>query len=149
MRAGSPRRGRGVSQSLWACVLAGSGSQLPGIPIPTTATNSSQKQPPAGPVLDISDLPSHAQHLPSKAQDEHGWAARGQAPACLLRGPAPVGTLQPKSTLRLSRALTPEPWPVLGERETRQGERESAEAAAGQGAAPIASLWEGEQRMKC
>lgn len=74
----------GVSQSPWICVLAGNGSQLPGIPVPTTVTNNSQKQLLARPVLDTSDLPSHAQHLPSKVQDEHGWTACGPAPTCIL-----------------------------------------------------------------
>lgn len=108
-------------QSPWMCVPAGNGSQLPGMPILTTATNASQKRLPAGPVLNISDLPGHAQHLPGKVQDKHGWAARRQAPACSSAGSAPVGTLRPTSLLRLSRALKPEPWSVLGEQRESWG----------------------------
>lgn len=148
------------------CVLAGNGSQLPRIPILTTATNSTQKQPPAGPVLDTPDLPGHAQHLPSKVQDEQSWAAHGQAPACLLCRLRSGGHLTAKiyaqtvSSIKTRAAVgvggaagelgrARDASKVWWERETQKGEREGAEAVAGRRAAPIAFLWEGEQRIKC
>lgn len=88
LRAQSPLRGRSRTIPMDARPGWG-GTQLPPVPIPVRATNPSQRQPPAGPVLAPSDLPGHAQHLPSAVRAglpmaQHGTARHNVAPACLL-----------------------------------------------------------------